>query len=66
MLKYWQKQRSRQQALLECELERIVQVLHIPTSYPNGLSGGIPAQAFDAEDAERELTMCGLCAKLAY
>jgi len=28
MLKYWQEQRSKRQALLERELERIVRVLH--------------------------------------
>ncbi|MBL7065859.1 MAG: HEPN domain-containing protein [Anaerolineae bacterium] len=28
---------------------------YIPTRYPNGLPGGIPAEAFDAEDAEKAL-----------
>ena len=28
---------------------------YIPTRYPNGLPGGIPAKAFDLQDAERAL-----------
>jgi HEPN domain-containing protein len=28
---------------------------YIPTRYPNGLPGGVPAEAFDADDAERAL-----------
>jgi HEPN domain-containing protein len=28
---------------------------YIPTRYPNGLPGGIPANAFDADDAEKAL-----------
>ena len=28
---------------------------YIPTRYPNGLPGGIPAEAFDVEDAEKAL-----------
>jgi HEPN domain-containing protein len=28
---------------------------YIPTRYPNGLPGGIPAEAFDADDAEKAL-----------
>ncbi len=28
---------------------------YIPTRYPNGLPGGIPAEAFDAQDAEKAL-----------
>ena len=28
---------------------------YIPTRYPNGLPGGIPADAFDADDAEKAL-----------
>jgi HEPN domain-containing protein len=28
---------------------------YIPTRYPNGLPGGIPSEAFDAEDAEKAL-----------
>ena len=28
---------------------------YIPTRYPNGLPGGIPADAFDAEDAQKAL-----------
>jgi HEPN domain-containing protein len=30
---------------------------YIPTRYPNGLPGGIPADAFDAADAERALSL---------
>ncbi len=30
---------------------------YIPTRYPNGLPGGIPAKAFDREDAERALEL---------
>lgn len=30
---------------------------YIPTRYPNGLPGGIPAEAFDADDARRALAM---------
>lgn len=30
---------------------------YIPTRYPNGLPGGIPAEAFDKYDAERALEM---------
>lgn len=32
----------------------------IPTRYPNGLPGGIPAEAFDAHDAERALELARL------
>lgn len=28
---------------------------YIPTRYPNGLPGGIPAEAFDSDDAEKAL-----------
>ncbi len=28
---------------------------YIPTRYPNGLPGGLPADAFDADDAERAI-----------
>lgn len=28
---------------------------YIPTRYPNGLPGGIPAEAFDADDAQKAL-----------
>jgi HEPN domain-containing protein len=28
---------------------------YIPTRYPNGLPGGIPAEAFDADDAKKAL-----------
>ena len=28
---------------------------YIPTRYPNGLPGGIPAEAFDADDAEKAI-----------
>jgi len=28
---------------------------YIPTRYPNGLPGGIPAEAFDADDADKAL-----------
>ncbi len=30
---------------------------YIPTRYPNGLPGGIPADAYTYEDAERALAM---------
>lgn len=30
-------------------------LLYIPTRYPNGLPGGLPADAFDASDCERAL-----------
>jgi len=30
---------------------------YIPTRYPNGLPGGIPAEAFDEHDAERALAL---------
>ncbi len=30
---------------------------YIPTRYPNGLPGGIPAEAFSADDAERALSL---------
>ena len=30
----------------------------VPTRYPNSLPGGIPAEAFDASDAERALALC--------
>jgi len=30
---------------------------YIPTRYPNGLSGGIPAEAFDEDDARKALEM---------
>jgi HEPN domain-containing protein len=33
---------------------------YIPTRYPNGLPDGIPAEAFDAVDAERALELAGL------
>lgn len=32
-------------------------VFYIPTRYPNGLPGGIPAEAFSGQDAERALDM---------
>lgn len=32
---------------------------YIPTRYPNGLPGGIPAEAFDADDARRALELAG-------
>jgi HEPN domain-containing protein len=28
---------------------------YIPTRYPNALPGGIPSQAFDAEDAQKAM-----------
>ncbi|PYM61286.1 MAG: DNA-binding protein [Candidatus Rokuibacteriota bacterium] len=31
---------------------------YVPTRYPNSLPGGIPAEAFDASDAERALALC--------
>lgn len=31
-------------------------VYYIPTRYPNGLPGGLPADAFDATDSDRALT----------
>jgi HEPN domain-containing protein len=31
--------------------------LDIPTRYPNGLPGGIPAEAFNQVDAERALEL---------
>lgn len=30
---------------------------YIPTRYPNGLPGGIPAEAFDANDADRAIEL---------
>lgn len=33
---------------------------YIPTRYPNGLPGGIPAEAFDSHDAERALELARL------
>jgi HEPN domain-containing protein len=30
---------------------------YIPTRYPNGLPGGIPSEAFDAEDAKRAILL---------
>ena len=33
---------------------------YIPTRYPNGLPGGIPAEAFDAVDADRALELASL------
>ncbi|HEV8674345.1 MAG TPA: HEPN domain-containing protein [Methylomirabilota bacterium] len=30
---------------------------YVPTRYPNSLPGGIPAEAFDAEDARRALAL---------
>jgi HEPN domain-containing protein len=33
---------------------------YIPTRYPNGLPGGIPAEAFDADDAEKALRQAQL------
>lgn len=32
-------------------------LFYIPTRYPNGLPGGLPAEAFDAGDAQRALEM---------
>lgn len=34
-------------------------VYYIPTRYPNGLPGGLPAEAFTREDAERALDLAG-------
>jgi HEPN domain-containing protein len=31
---------------------------YIPTRYPNGLPGGIPAEAYTKTDADRALAMC--------
>ncbi len=31
---------------------------YIPTRYPNGLSGGIPSEAYQKEDAEKALSIC--------
>jgi len=31
---------------------------YVPTRYPNSLPGGIPAEAFDASDAQRALALC--------
>ena len=33
---------------------------YIPTRYPNGLPGGIPADAFDADDAEKAVRQAQL------
>jgi HEPN domain-containing protein len=33
---------------------------YIPTRYPNGLPGGIPAEAFDADDAEKAMRQAQL------
>lgn len=33
---------------------------YIPTRYPNGLPGGIPAEAFDEDDARRALGLASL------
>ncbi|KPL03710.1 MAG: DNA-binding protein [candidate division Zixibacteria bacterium SM1_73] len=30
---------------------------YIPTRYPNGLPGGIPAEAFDKDDAEKAISL---------
>lgn len=34
-------------------------VFYIPTRYPNGLPGGLPAKAFGVEDAERAIRQAG-------
>ncbi len=31
---------------------------YIPTRYPNGLPGGIPAEAYQKEDGEKALSIC--------
>ncbi|MGD0153032.1 MAG: hypothetical protein ABSC17_04605 [Thermacetogeniaceae bacterium] len=36
----------------------------VPTRYPNGLPGGIPADAFDKSDAERALSLAQLVLSL--
>ena len=32
---------------------------YIPTRYPNGLPGGIPADAYTRTDGDRALALCG-------
>ena len=52
---------ARQAAEYDARFEALVSVgggldrHYIPTRYPNGLPGGIPAEAFDADDAEKAL-----------
>jgi HEPN domain-containing protein len=38
---------------------RSLDVFYIPTRYPNGLPGGLPARAFGPEDSERALDKAG-------
>ena len=52
---------ARQCAEYDAQFEELIGVgggldrHYIPTRYPNGLPGGIPAEAFDADDAEKAL-----------
>jgi HEPN domain-containing protein len=52
---------ARQAAEYDARFEALISVgggldrHYIPTRYPNGLPGGIPAEAFDADDAEKAL-----------
>ena len=44
------------------ELRRMAATLdkyYIPTRYPNGLPGGIPAEAFEKRDADRAIEITG-------
>jgi HEPN domain-containing protein len=40
-----------------CEDSAALDRFYIPTRYPNGLPGGIPADAYTVEDADRALSM---------
>ena len=44
-------------AMLRTEVSALDQY-YIPTRYPNGLPGGIPAEAYTKTDSERALGMC--------
>ncbi len=57
---------ARQSAQYDARFEALIGVgggldrHYIPTRYPNGLPGGIPAEAFDADDAEKALRQAHL------
>jgi len=40
-----------------CEAAARLDLFYIPTRYPNGLPGGLPSEAFVADDADRALEL---------
>jgi HEPN domain-containing protein len=49
------QRRAAWQARLQAELARVLDKYYIPTRYPNGLPGGIPSQAYTADDARQAI-----------